>query len=290
MDSLMEIRSERGLRATPLAAHDWPHVSMRVFEVLWLHQSGWLEISFEKLALCTLTDEIGGRGEFRYRSEIPHGEYWGDGHLTLVAAQESVTLFSSTLRKVRLACLLLHPEPGEGVGPEQVEAVRQLQGRVMFCDDRLRTCAQLLLESERGAPFDTYNAAITRALLAALTPHARLSPDDRGRSVADRSLLDVLRYATEHLDEDLTNADLARVASIPPGTFSHAFREATGMSSQRWQMDARVRRAQRLMYDEPDESLANIAIRAGFSDQSHFSRAFCDILGVTPSAWRHQRQ
>jgi AraC family transcriptional regulator len=271
-------------------ADERPHISMRVFEVLWLDQSGWLEISFEKPALCTITDEIGGRGEFRYRAEIPYGEYWGEGHLTLVAPQESVTLFSSTLRKARLACLLLHPEPGEGVGTDQVEAVRHLPSRLMFCDDRLRTCAQLLLESERGAHFDAYNVAITHALLVALTPHARLSPEDHGKSVANRSLIDALRYATEHLDEELTSTRLASIAGIPPATFSRAFRKATGMSPQRWQMDARVRCAQRLMYDEPDESLANIAIRAGFSDQSHFSRAFCDILGLTPSAWRHQRR
>jgi AraC-like DNA-binding protein len=53
-------------------------------------------------------------------------------------------------------------------------------------------------------------------------------------------------------------------------------------------MDARVRLAQRLMLDSPAESLASIGVRAGFSDQSHFSRAFFDIMGISPSAWLHQ--
>jgi AraC family transcriptional regulator len=55
-------------------------------------------------------------------------------------------------------------------------------------------------------------------------------------------------------------------------------------------MGARVRRAQRLMFDEPAESLASVALRAGFSDQSHFSRAFLDIVGVSPRAWLHQHR
>jgi transcriptional regulator GlxA family with amidase domain len=55
-------------------------------------------------------------------------------------------------------------------------------------------------------------------------------------------------------------------------------------------MDARVRLAQRLMVDDPALSLASIAVRSGFADQSHFSRAFLDILGTTPTAWLHQRR
>jgi AraC-like DNA-binding protein len=55
-------------------------------------------------------------------------------------------------------------------------------------------------------------------------------------------------------------------------------------------MDARVRFAQRLMVDNPALSLSLIASRSGFADQSHFSRAFLDILGITPTAWLHQRR
>jgi AraC-like DNA-binding protein len=61
------------------------------------------------------------------------------------------------------------------------------------------------------------------------------------------------------------------------------------MSLQRWQMDARIRSAQRLMVDDPAETLAAIAYLVGFSDASHFSRAFQEIVGATPSAWLRQR-
>ena len=39
----------------------------------------------------------------------------------------------------------------------------------------------------------------------------------------------------------------------------------------------------------PTESLAEIASLVGFSDSSHFSRAFLEIVGTTPSAWLRQR-
>jgi AraC family transcriptional regulator len=41
--------------------------------------------------------------------------------------------------------------------------------------------------------------------------------------------------------------------------------------------------------DDPGESLAAIASLVGFSDASHFSRAFLEIVGTTPSAWLRQR-
>jgi AraC-like DNA-binding protein len=44
------------------------------------------------------------------------------------------------------------------------------------------------------------------------------------------------------------------------------------------------------MVDKPTLSLSSVAVRSGFADQSHFSRAFLDILGVTPTAWLHQRR
>jgi transcriptional regulator GlxA family with amidase domain len=52
-------------------------------------------------------------------------------------------------------------------------------------------------------------------------------------------------------------------------------------------MDARVRSAQRLMMDAPSGSLTEIADLTGFSDQSHFSRVFQEIVGVRPAVWLH---
>ncbi|MGH7559893.1 MAG: helix-turn-helix domain-containing protein [Gemmatimonadales bacterium] len=37
---------------------------------------------------------------------------------------------------------------------------------------------------------------------------------------------------------------------------------------------------------ETDEPLSEIALRAGFYDQSHFTNVFHRTLGVTPAAYR----
>ena len=76
---------------------------------------------------------------------------------------------------------------------------------------------------------------------------------------------------------------------MPPERFGSAFRDATGMSVRQWQTDYRVRSAQRLLTDNPNESLTEVATLCGFADQSHFSRAFLKVVGLTPTAWLHSR-
>jgi transcriptional regulator GlxA family with amidase domain len=46
-----------------------------------------------------------------------------------------------------------------------------------------------------------------------------------------------------------------------------------------------VKAAQQLM-SVRDLPLAEIAISAGFANQSHFTRVFSAVIGVSPAAWR----
>jgi len=100
-------------------------------------------------------------------------------------------------------------------------------------------------------------------------------------------LAKVFAYIRDNLDHNIRSRDLQRIAKMPAPKFVRAFREATGLSPQRWLMDARVRSAQRLMMDAPSGSLTEIADLTGFSDQSHFSRVFQEIVGVRPAVWLH---
>ena len=66
---------------------------------------------------------------------------------------------------------------------------------------------------------------------------------------------------------------------------AHQFKRATGLPPYQYVITRRVERAQQLLR-EGDLSLAEIAARAGFSDQSHFSRHFKRLVGVTPRQFR----
>jgi transcriptional regulator GlxA family with amidase domain len=160
----------------------------------------------------------------------------------------------------------------------------------MFRDDRLYECARLLGEHEVTNDPDVYGSSLARALQLVLLgmPLRWMKSRTSVKLTGDR-FAEVLAYINDHLDQSAAVRDLARISNMSPAQFGRSFQEATGMSLQRWQMDARIRSAQRLMVDDPAESLTEIASLVGFSDSSHFSRAFLEIVGTSPSAWLRQR-
>ncbi len=160
----------------------------------------------------------------------------------------------------------------------------------VLCVVRLYECARLLGEHGATNDLDVYGFSLARALQVTLlgVTLRRLKPRTFVKLTGAR-LADFLAYINDHIDQSTAVEDLARIADMSSAQFGRCFREATGMSLQRWRMDARIRSAQRLMVDEPAESLAGIASLVGFSDSSHFTRAFLEVVGTTPSAWLRQR-
>ncbi|UQA55466.1 AraC family transcriptional regulator [Polyangium aurulentum] len=104
----------------------------------------------------------------------------------------------------------------------------------------------------------------------------RLSPWQQRRA---------LEMIDANLGNDLRLADLAEACGLSLGHFAHAFRQTMAMPPHRWLLRRRVERAQALMVDS-NLTLAEIALRSGFADQSHLTRVFRNTIGVPPSVWR----
>ncbi|HET7471279.1 MAG TPA: helix-turn-helix transcriptional regulator, partial [Gemmatimonadales bacterium] len=80
-------------------------------------------------------------------------------------------------------------------------------------------------------------------------------------------------------------SDLAEAVGVHPVTLARGFRQAYGCSVGAYLRRLRIARAaQRLA--ETDDALAEIALAAGFADQSHFSNLFRQETGISPSAFR----
>ena len=87
------------------------------------------------------------------------------------------------------------------------------------------------------------------------------------------------------LNEDLSLSRLATECGLSSRHFARAFRLSTGMPPHRWLVWQRVERAKELLGTRA-LSLVDVAMFSGFADQSHFTRVFKAVVGVTPGAWR----
>jgi AraC-like DNA-binding protein len=90
------------------------------------------------------------------------------------------------------------------------------------------------------------------------------------------------------IDGNVSLADLARECELSRSHFARAFRATTGLPPHKWLLTRRVEMAQELLRDSR-LTLKEIAIRCGFTDQSHFTRVFSKLMHVSPGDWRRQR-
>jgi transcriptional regulator GlxA family with amidase domain len=95
----------------------------------------------------------------------------------------------------------------------------------------------------------------------------------------------VLEYIVTHLNENITNDALAEVAGLSVCHFARMFKQTVGVSPHRYVLQCRIEWARELLADT-DMPLSEIAIVTGFSDQSHYTRWFREIIGVTPGSYR----
>jgi AraC family transcriptional regulator len=92
----------------------------------------------------------------------------------------------------------------------------------------------------------------------------------------------------DRLDSELALSAVAEACGLSLSHFMRAFKASMATTPHAWRQVRRIERAKSLL-DGTDQSLADIALACGFSDQSHFTRVFSAIAGDTPGAWRRRR-
>jgi len=103
--------------------------------------------------------------------------------------------------------------------------------------------------------------------------------------VPPRALRRVREFIEAHLEESISIQALARIAGLSMYHFARAFKQSEGMTPHEYVIQRRVQRAKNLLA-ETDLPLSEIALAAGFSDQSHCARRFREHVGVTPTNYR----
>jgi AraC family transcriptional regulator len=92
-------------------------------------------------------------------------------------------------------------------------------------------------------------------------------------------------FIEEHVAEQISLAELARLTRLSPIHFCRAFKRSVGLPPHQYQLRRRIERAKALLAD-PSHSVTSIALECGFSLPGGFATAFRRATGMTPSAFR----
>lgn len=103
----------------------------------------------------------------------------------------------------------------------------------------------------------------------------------RGNGLSRMRLLRATEFIGEHLDQTISLAELASLVGLSIPRFAHLFKASTGLAPYQYVIQKRVERAQCLL-QMGGVSVAEVATLVGFTDQSHMTKHFKRLLGVTP--------
>jgi AraC-like DNA-binding protein len=277
------------VRATRSHTATWNGVTAEVTE---LHGPGAYldELRSRRMRLVVTLEEVGGHTETRLRPDRPtRAAYCGAHHLSLVPADLPVWGYADEIRYFRRMLLAFDAASVESI----IDAPHAVAPRLMFSDARVWRLAELIAaESTEPAPLSQlYADSLAAALLVAvLRPVPEAASASRSSSgLAPWQLRRVTAHIEDHVCQSIQLRELAAMTGLSQSHFGRAFKASTGMPPHRWQLEARVRRAQRLLV-EADMPLAQVALETGFAEQSHFTRVFRRIAGTTPRAWQRERR
>ena len=91
------------------------------------------------------------------------------------------------------------------------------------------------------------------------------------------------RYA-----ENLTIADLAAVARLSPFHFIRSFKRSVGRPPHQYLTNIRMERA-RVLLKTTNLAITDVAFETGYQSPAHFARLFRRHYGMTPTAYRRER-
>ena len=142
----------------------------------------------------------------------------------------------------------------------------------------------------RPLPPDTLSLAKVLAMqLVRRYSHFKDLRTSRG-GMAPRKLRKAIEFINNNLDDEQA-VGLAAVADEVQMSYSHfarAFKQSMGVSPNVYMTEQRIERAKKML-SETDLRIADIALRAGFASQSHFTSTFRKLVWTTPKAFRDTR-
>ncbi len=103
--------------------------------------------------------------------------------------------------------------------------------------------------------------------------------------LSKQKLQQVIEYINDRLEEKIQLSYLAKLVDISQYYFCSLFKQSMGISPYQYIIGQRIERAKQLL-KQKELSIVDVALKCGFSSQTHFNKQFYKRMGVTPLAYR----
>ncbi len=135
-----------------------------------------------------------------------------------------------------------------------------------------------------------YGEALGTAIAARLVSNYAVSKpalEFKVRGLSRSQLAKVIDYIKANLTQDLSILDLAILTNMSESHFSRSFKHSVGIAPYQYLIRQRVERAQQLLKQQ-SIPISDIALDCGFANQTHLTKVFRQITGMTPKAYQQR--
>ncbi|HUW98453.1 MAG TPA: AraC family transcriptional regulator [Acidiferrobacter sp.] len=154
----------------------------------------------------------------------------------------------------------------------------QVSDHVLF-----RELASLYAAIEQGGTPLEQESRFAHCLRVLLEHHAEHTPPTGPVHRERRAIERAKRYIRDHFNEVIPLGELSRVIGLSRFHLLRSFTEQVGLPPHSYQIRLRAERARILL--QHGVTLSEAALSTGFADQSHLTRHFRQILGITPGRY-----
>lgn len=191
------------------------------------------------------------------------------------------TLIACALEKnfIREIAVEMDRQPAEGTTFQTGVHDASIEGLVsLMINDFEAECQPYALYSE------TLAHALAMRFLLYKSP-SEATQNSSAKPLPPRILRRIRDRIEAELDTELSLASLAKESGYSRAHFLRMFRAATGLTPHQYILEMRLSAAQQLLR-QSKISLVDVALKCGFSSQTHMNDVFRKQLGVTPQEYR----
>ncbi|WP_246836945.1 helix-turn-helix domain-containing protein [Leptospira meyeri] len=167
---------------------------------------------------------------------------------------------------------ILFADPGSEIGEILTKEAgpQRLSANPTWAPELIATCFEI-----QTANPDLYPEILNRSFpFNRLAPAKKIQDDDR--------LINVLRKLIENPEETINVEGFASEIGMSESWLQHEFKNVVGLPIRAFRKWFRIKTAVIAIRD--GATFADAALSAGFYDQAHFTNAFREIFGISPSA------
>ncbi|NJR48347.1 MAG: helix-turn-helix transcriptional regulator [Leptolyngbyaceae cyanobacterium CSU_1_3] len=228
--------------------------------------------------------------------EMRSGERWLDGKLKRETrhsgdiaiipagiAQRCNWSVTAQFTIVAIDPILLQQMGHDWVNPDRIELIPYyMTQQDLLIQGIVSTLRTEIENSKMGGPLlvDSLRTALAIHLLRNYcTTQPKQFNETKGLS--QLKLQQITEYVRENLHQEIKLTELAAIAQLSPYYFLRLFKQTTKVTPHQYILRCRIEQA-KVLLQQSELSLAEIATQVGFCDQSHLTRYFKRLLGVTP--------